>query len=138
MIHEIERMALGGRHREGPAIREDREVERVSVDVLHRLWEYPETSPSSSSTAADGSLRHLLARYQKVSLADIKRVAQRYLRPDSLIVMVAGNIEECKAGADQTLRTRRPSTRWRRPTAADDRRPREEVRGRTVTVVTLK
>jgi predicted Zn-dependent peptidase len=44
-----------------------------------------------------------LARYQKVTLADVKRVAQKYLQPDKLIVMVAGNIEECKAGADTLL-----------------------------------
>ena len=43
------------------------------------------------------------ARYEKVTLADIKRVAQKWLQPDKLIVMVAGNIEECKAGADTML-----------------------------------
>jgi len=30
-------------------------------------------------------------------------VAQKYLRPDKLIIMVAGNIEECKAGAGKML-----------------------------------
>jgi len=43
------------------------------------------------------------ARYGQVTLADIKRVAQKYLRPDKLIIMVAGNIEECKAGAGKML-----------------------------------
>ncbi|MCX6553252.1 MAG: pitrilysin family protein, partial [Acidobacteria bacterium] len=43
------------------------------------------------------------ARYSKVTLADIKRVAQTYLRPDKLVIMVAGNIEECKAGAGTML-----------------------------------
>ena len=43
------------------------------------------------------------ARYSKVTLADIKRVAQKYLRPDKMIIMVAGNIEECKAGAGKML-----------------------------------
>ena len=37
------------------------------------------------------------------TLADIKRVAQKWLQPDKLIIMVAGNIEECKAGADKLL-----------------------------------
>jgi len=44
-----------------------------------------------------------LAKYQKVTLADIKRVAQKYLRPADMIIMVAGNIEECRAGADKLL-----------------------------------
>jgi zinc protease len=44
-----------------------------------------------------------LAKYQKVTLADVKRVAQKYLRPSDMIIMVAGNIEECKAGADKLL-----------------------------------
>jgi predicted Zn-dependent peptidase len=43
------------------------------------------------------------ARYEKVTIADIKRVAQKYLRPDQMVIMVAGNIEECKAGADKLL-----------------------------------
>jgi zinc protease len=43
------------------------------------------------------------ARYEKVTIADIKRVAQKYLRPDQMVIMVAGNVEECKAGADKLL-----------------------------------
>ncbi len=42
-------------------------------------------------------------RYEKVTLDDIKRVAQQYLRPEDMLIMVAGNIEECKAGADNLL-----------------------------------
>ena len=38
-----------------------------------------------------------------MTLADVKRVAKRWLQPDKLIIMVAGNIEECKAGADKML-----------------------------------
>ena len=44
-----------------------------------------------------------VAKYEKVTLADIKRVAQKWLQPDKLIIMVAGNIEECRAGADKLL-----------------------------------
>ncbi len=44
-----------------------------------------------------------LARYQKVTLDDVKRVAQKYLQPGKLVIMVAGNIEECKAGANKML-----------------------------------
>jgi len=44
-----------------------------------------------------------LAKYEKVTLADIKRVAQKYLRPGDMVIMIAGNIEECKAGADKLL-----------------------------------
>jgi zinc protease len=42
-------------------------------------------------------------RYSKVTLADVKRVAQKHLRPDNLVILVAGNIEECKAGAGKML-----------------------------------
>lgn len=44
-----------------------------------------------------------LAKYEKVTLDDVKRVAKQYLRPDQMIIFVAGNIEECKAGADKLL-----------------------------------
>jgi predicted Zn-dependent peptidase len=43
------------------------------------------------------------ARYAKVTLADVKRVAQKYLRSDRMIIMVAGNIDECRAGAGTML-----------------------------------
>jgi len=43
------------------------------------------------------------ARYGQVTLADVKRVAQKYLRADKLIIMIAGNIDECKAGAGKML-----------------------------------
>jgi zinc protease len=43
------------------------------------------------------------ARYAKVALSDIKRVAQKWLQPDKMIILVGGNIDECKAGADKTL-----------------------------------
>jgi predicted Zn-dependent peptidase len=44
-----------------------------------------------------------LDRYSRVTLADVKRVARQYLQPDKLIIMVAGNIEECEAGAGRML-----------------------------------
>jgi predicted Zn-dependent peptidase len=44
-----------------------------------------------------------LARYEKVTLADVKRVAQKYLQTDKMIILVTGNIEECRAGADKLL-----------------------------------
>ncbi len=43
------------------------------------------------------------SKYEKVTLADIKRVAQKWLQPDKLVILVGGNIEECKAGADKML-----------------------------------
>jgi zinc protease len=43
------------------------------------------------------------AKYDKVTIADIKRVAQKWLQPDKLIILIGGNIEECKAGADKGL-----------------------------------
>ena len=42
-------------------------------------------------------------RYEKVTLADIKRVAQKWLQTDKMVIMVAGNIAECKSGADKML-----------------------------------
>ncbi len=42
-----------------------------------------------------------LEKYQKLTLADIKAAAQKWLKPDQLIVMVCGSIAECKAGADK-------------------------------------
>ncbi|MBE3072863.1 MAG: insulinase family protein, partial [Acidobacteria bacterium] len=44
-----------------------------------------------------------LARYEKVTLADVKRVAQKYLQTDKMLIVVAGNIEECRVGADKML-----------------------------------
>jgi predicted Zn-dependent peptidase len=44
-----------------------------------------------------------LAKYEKVTVADLKRVAQKWLQPDKMIIMVAGNIEECKTGANNML-----------------------------------
>ena len=44
-----------------------------------------------------------LDRYQKVTLADIKRVAKKYLQPDRMVVLITGYIDECKAGADSSL-----------------------------------
>jgi zinc protease len=44
-----------------------------------------------------------LDRYRKVTLADVKRVAKKFLQPDKMIVLVTGYIDECKAGADKSL-----------------------------------
>jgi zinc protease len=44
-----------------------------------------------------------LDRYQKVTVADIRRVAKKYLQPDRMIVLITGYIDECKAGADKSL-----------------------------------
>jgi predicted Zn-dependent peptidase len=42
-------------------------------------------------------------KYEQVTVEDIQRVAQEYLRPENMIIMVAGNIEESRAGADELL-----------------------------------
>ena len=44
-----------------------------------------------------------LNRYQKVTVADVKRVAKKYLQPDKMVVLITGYIDECKAGADKSL-----------------------------------
>ncbi len=42
-----------------------------------------------------------LEKYQKVTLDDLKRVSQKWLKPDQMVILITGNIEECKAGADK-------------------------------------
>lgn len=49
-----------------------------------------------------------LEKYRKVTLDDVKRAAQKWLKPDQMIIMVCGNIAECKAGAD-TLQPNQPT-----------------------------
>jgi zinc protease len=44
-----------------------------------------------------------LEKYSKVTLADLKRVANKYLQPDKMVILVTGYIDECRAGADKTL-----------------------------------
>ena len=44
-----------------------------------------------------------VAKYQKVTLGDIKRVAKKYLQPDKMVILVTGYIDECRAGADKLL-----------------------------------
>ena len=103
MLNEIERM------RSGDVSEQDLKIAKAA-----RLNAFP---AMFSNTA--GNLRNFATlelegrprdfyetyetRYGAVTLADVKRVALKYLRPDKLIIMVAGNIEECKAGADKLL-----------------------------------
>jgi len=44
-----------------------------------------------------------LEKYEKVTLEDIHRVAQKYLISDKTIILISGNIKECSAGADKLL-----------------------------------
>jgi predicted Zn-dependent peptidase len=44
-----------------------------------------------------------VARYEAVTVEDIQRVAQEYLRPENMIIMIAGNVEESRVGADDLL-----------------------------------
>ncbi len=100
------------------------EVERMRAgDVSERDLQFAKTArmrsfPSMFSTIF-GNIRNFaqleldqrpmdyyenyLARYQKVTLGDVKRVAQKYLQTDKMLILVAGNIEECRAGADKML-----------------------------------
>jgi zinc protease len=79
-----------------------------------RLDSFPATFPSISSIIRNFASLEFYNRpmdyydryeaiYAKVKLADIKRVAQKWLQPDKMIILVGGNIAECKAGADKTL-----------------------------------
>ena len=100
------------------------EIERMSAgDVTERDLRFAKTArvrafPSMFSTIL-GNIRNFaqlelekrpmdyydtyLSRYEKVTLADVKRVAQKYLQTEKMIILVAGNIEECRAGADKLL-----------------------------------
>jgi predicted Zn-dependent peptidase len=49
-----------------------------------------------------------LAKYRKLTLADIKAAAHKWLKPDQMIVLVCGNIAECRAGADK-LQSNQPT-----------------------------
>ena len=42
-------------------------------------------------------------RYEAVTVADIQSIAQAYLRPENMIIMISGNIAESRAGADDML-----------------------------------
>jgi len=48
------------------------------------------------------------AKYRKLTLADIKAAAHKWLKPDQMIVLVCGNIAECRAGADK-LQSNQPT-----------------------------
>ncbi len=36
-------------------------------------------------------------------MEDVQNAATKYLQPENMIIMVSGNIEECRAGADKLL-----------------------------------
>jgi zinc protease len=103
MVNEIERMYAG--------------------DITEKDLKFAKTSrinafPSMFSTVA-GNLQSFarlemdnrpmdyydtyLAKYQAVTLADIKRVAKKYLQPDKMVIFITGYVDECKAGADKML-----------------------------------
>ncbi len=79
-----------------------------------RLNAFPAMFPSVATTLRNFATREFNnqsmdyydtyeGRYQRVTVADLKRVAQKWLQADKLVIMVAGNIDECKAGADKLL-----------------------------------
>ena len=100
------------------------EIERMRAgDVSERDLQFAKTArlrafPSMFSTVF-GNIRNFaqlemdkrpmdyydtyVARYEKVTLSDVKRVAQKYLQTDKMLIVVTGNIEECRAGADTLL-----------------------------------
>jgi zinc protease len=103
MLNLIEEM------RAGAVTQADLEMARTA-----RVEAFPATFGSKMQTLANfaqleynGRPRDyydtIRAKYEKVTLADVKRVAQKWLQPDKMVVMVAGNIDECKAGADKML-----------------------------------
>ena len=104
MLNEIERM------RAGDVTEQDLKFAKAA-----RLSAFPamfsnvgRQRPQLRVARARGPAARLLRDLRRLgtrrsTLADVKRVAQKYLRPDKMIIMVAGNIEECKAGAGKML-----------------------------------
>jgi predicted Zn-dependent peptidase len=109
MLNEIERI------RNEPVPQEDLDFARTArVNAFPALF-----GGGGRSGAMFGNLRNFanlefnnrpmdyfdtyVERYEAVTVEDIQRVAQEYLRPENLIIMVSGNIEESRAGADDLL-----------------------------------
>jgi predicted Zn-dependent peptidase len=103
MLNEIERMRAGEVTEQDVAFAKAARMSAFPAmfsDVAGNLRNF-------ASLELDGRPRDYyetyLDRYSRVTLADVKRVAQQYLQPEKLIIMVAGNIDECKAGAGKLL-----------------------------------
>ena len=109
MLNEIERI------RDEPVPEEDLEFARTArVNAFPALF-----GGGGRSGAMFGTLRNFanlefnnrpmdyfdsyVERYEAVTVEDIQRVAREYLRPEKLIIMIAGNIEQSRAGADEML-----------------------------------
>lgn len=109
MLNEIERI------RNEPVPEEDLEFARTA-----RVNAFPaQFGGGGRSGAMFGTLRNFanlefnnrpmdyydtyVQRYEAVTVEDIQRVAQEYLRPENMIIMISGNIEESRAGADGLL-----------------------------------
>lgn len=103
MINEIERMRAG-----------DISERDVQFAKTARLRAFPSLFSTVFSNIRNFAQLELdgrpmayydtyVARYEKVTLADVKRVAQKYLQTDRMLIVVTGNIEECRAGADTLL-----------------------------------
>ena len=109
MLNEIERI------RNEPVPEEDLEFARTArVNAFPALF-----GGGGRSGALMGTLRNFadlefnnrsmdyfdtyVERYEAVTVEDIQRVALEYLRPENMIIMIAGNIEESRAGADEML-----------------------------------
>lgn len=103
MMNEIERMYAG-------------DVRQKDLDFAKtaRVNSFPSMFPTISGIIGNFARLELenrpkdyydtyLARYNKVTLDDIKRVARKYLQPDKMVILVTGYIEECRAGADKSL-----------------------------------
>lgn len=109
MLNEIERI------RNEPVPEEDLEFARTArIEAFPALF-----GGGGRSGAMFGTLRNFanlefdhrpmdyfdtyIERYEAVTVEDIQRVAREYLRPENMIIMIAGNIEESRAGADEML-----------------------------------
>ena len=103
MINEIERMRAGEVSERDLAFAKTARMNAFPSMFSDELGNIRNFAALEMDNRPKDYYETYLARYEKVTLADIKRVAKNYLQADKLIIMVAGNIEECKAGADKML-----------------------------------
>ena len=117
MVNEVERM-WRRHHAEGPGFRQDGARQLVPVDVLDRVREHPELRATGVDGRPMNYYETYLAKYEKVTLADVRRVAKRYLQPDKMVILITGTSTSAAPARTSCCPTRARSTRWQRSTAA--------------------
>lgn len=98
VVEEIERI------RSAPVTEEELEtVKNSAIETFPRRFS---SADSIASTFANDELigreegfwKNYRDRIRQVTVADVQRVAQQYLMPDQLVILVVGNVQEIMAG----------------------------------------